>query len=70
MDTTKDHTRMRRSQNLKYARSAAVEDDHEIVDQTAGPDERNGGEASTADRRGPPHDELRSRPALALMSDA
>ncbi len=70
MDTTKDHTRMRRSQNLKYAHSAAAEDDHEIVDQTAGPHERDGGEASTADRRGPPHEEVRSRLALELMSDA
>lgn len=70
MDTTKDRTRMRRSQNLKYARSAAAENDHEIVDQIAGPHETDRGEAGNTDRRGPPHEELGSRPALELMSDA
>ncbi len=70
MDTTKDRTRMRRGQNLRHARSAATENDHEIVDQTAGSHEGGSSEAGSADRRGPSHEEARSRQGLELMSDA
>ncbi len=70
MDMTKDHTRLRRSQNLRHAHSAAAEHDDEGADPTAGPHETDSGEAGSADRRGPPHEALGSRPALALLSDA
>lgn len=70
IDTTKDRTRMRCGQNLKHAHAAAAENDYELVDQTAGPHERDSGEAGSADRRSPPHEELGSRQALELMSDA
>ncbi len=70
VDTTKDRTRMRRSQNLRHAHAAATENDHEIVDQTAGSHEGGSSEAGSADRRGPSHEELGSRQSLDLMSDA
>lgn len=70
MDTTKDRTRLRRSQNLKHAHAAATENDREIVEQTAGSLEGGSSDAGSADRRGPSHEEARSRQGLELMSDA
>ncbi len=70
MDTTKDRARLRRGQNLKHAHAAATENDHEIVDQTAGSREGGRSDAGSVDRRGPSHEEMRSRQGLELMSDA
>ncbi len=70
MDMTKDRTRMRRSQNLRHAHSAATENDDEVTDQTASPHQWDSGEAGSADRRGPPHEEARSRQETGSMAKA